>query len=442
MCRPGSFFESSDRHGVGCNYRAQECIGGAGHGGVSGGQLGDASLHRATNSPERTSSSMSCGDSGCRRLGSGLRIGQQPDVRIPRPSPDICRTSGIGPRKVATGMVADRTTGAQPSCALQLQKETRLEAIQQVGEPSLGECQLSLSERSGFLCQSSQSQHSHEDSGYRGQGRVGGRRSKAQAEKAGPQRRQGQRRRRVRERSGMSSPCGMDEQLDEYSDGCSAFELRSDCVGKSVQSASHLSTDTPSGSHDLKFAALNNSLPDLDSPDIHLSPVELMSAVCTSFLKSQTALGQFTRSCLEYSGACTMQSGIPSSSIWPAPPPRWCWSACKQPGIRRRKRRRFLEVRHRLLQLLVCTLNWEALGNPKHAPAECKSGRPISVQQHLGLERLEIKLNHFLKCPPFVADDLGRAKEKFSVVISLVKEFPQCNLGVAGPDCFVSINSQ
>lgn len=228
----------------------------------------------------------------------------------------------------------------------------------------------------------------------------------------------------------MSDLWAAEGQFEECGDDFSAFDLRSDCVGEAVQSASYPVTDNSHDPHVFEPALLDPILPDLDQHGIHLSPVELMSAVCTSFLTSRTALGQFTRSCLECSGACTMQSGIPSSSIWPVPPPRWRWSACKRPGIRRRTRRKFLEVRHRLLQLLVCTLNWEALGCPKHAPAECKLGAPISVQQHLVLERLEIKLNHFLKCPPFAADDLGRAKEKFGVVISLVKELPQCSLGL------------
>ena len=172
-----------------------------------------------------------------------------------------------------------------------------------------------------------------------------------------------------------------------------------------------------------------DTYPDLSSSASVLDPVKLMSAICHSFLSSKTALGQFTRDCLKPVSACTVQ-GESHSSIWPVPPPRWRWSACKHLGVRRRKRKRFLETRARLLQLLVSSLNWETLGHPCRAPARACIGFSIGAQQHLVLERLETKLTHFLRAAQFFPDDLGRANDKFQGVIKRMQELPRCKLGL------------
>ena len=119
----------------------KECIGGAGYGAISGGQLSDETLHRASDSFERTSSPLSCGYSGSRRLGSGIRSGQQSDAWISGSLADVCGTSCIRPREAPVGVAPNRPSRTQSSCPLQLQEETRLEAIQQIGQSSLGECQ-------------------------------------------------------------------------------------------------------------------------------------------------------------------------------------------------------------------------------------------------------------------------------------------------------------
>ena len=71
-------------------------------------------------------------------------------------------------------------------------------------------------------------------------------------------------------------------------------------------------------------------------------------------------------------------------------------------------------------------MNFEALGFVTEPPAHARVGACISVQQHQIIERLEGLVDHFLT-PQFEGRDLGRAQEKFSNLISLVKELPKCD---------------
>jgi len=175
---------------------------------------------------------------------------------------------------------------------------------------------------------------------------------------------------------------------------------------------------------------LSNEYPELDNPAAHLSQIELMNATCLSFFKSKTALGQFARESLKPVSACIVQGEDQSSLMWPVPPPRWRWSACKRLGFRRRKRKRFFQARAMLLQSLVIGLNWETLGHSLKPPAKARVGFPINQHQHSILERLETKLTHFLRIGEFVPDDLGRASDKFQGVIKNMKELPRCTLGL------------
>ena len=121
-----------------------------------------------------------------------------------------------------------------------------------------------------------------------------------------------------------------------------------------------------------------------------------------------------------------MHEEHPASQLWPVPPPRWRWSGSCNLGVRRRKRRLWHLARHRLLQLVVVSLNWETLGHPKKAPKQAIAGYPLSVQQHLILERLQDQLTHFMSIGEFAPDGLGRAAVKFQDLIQLTKELPQC----------------
>ena len=152
LCSSRCIPESSGRHGVGSNYSEKECIGGARHGTITRRQFSDAALHRASNSFERASSPLSCGDFSCRRLGSGIRSGQQSNARVSWSSSDVRGAGGIGPREAPIGVASHGAPRAQSSCAFQLQEETRPETIQQISQSSLGKCQFGIPQRSGFLC--------------------------------------------------------------------------------------------------------------------------------------------------------------------------------------------------------------------------------------------------------------------------------------------------
>ena len=97
-------------------------------------------------------------------------------------------------------------------------------------------------------------------------------------------------------------------------------------------------------------------------------------------------------------------------------------------GCRSRRRRRRLQVRARLLQLVVCALNWESLGHPKRAPPGARIGDPTSAAQQKILDRLEFQLDHLFRVPSFTADDLGRAADKLGSLAQVIKELPQDNL--------------
>lgn len=181
-----------------------------------------------------------------------------------------------------------------------------------------------------------------------------------------------------------------------------------------------------------------DKLPDL-SQDKFFNPPELIMQICNNLLKSHTGLGSFAISSFEPSPSCAVHERHSVSQLWPVPPPRWRWSGSANLGSRRRKRRTWYLARHRLLQLVVVSLNWETLGHPVKAPQQAVAGFPISVQQHEILERLEDQLTHFMSVGEFAPEDLGRAAVKFRDLIQLCKELPQCTFGGEDLESIVSV---
>ena len=167
----------------------------------------------------------------------------------------------------------------------------------------------------------------------------------------------------------------------------------------------------------------DHKLPDL-SIERAFDPVQLGAMFCNSFLKCRTGLSQFVKLSLCDSIACNVQGSPQRPPLWPVPPPRWRWSASSGLGVKRRKQLRYHRTRHRLLQLIICSLNWEVLGHPLVPPRHAMIGASISPQQHDIICRLESFVDHLLHGEPFLPSDLGRASEKFQDVIQAVKEFP------------------
>ncbi len=179
--------------------------------------------------------------------------------------------------------------------------------------------------------------------------------------------------------------------------------------------------------------AHDNGLPDL-SVEVPLDPIQLGAVFCNSFLKCGTGLSQFIKLSLHDSIACNVQGSLKRPPIWPVPPPRWRWSASSGLGVKRRKQLRYHRTRHRLLQLIICSLNWEVLGHPVIPPRHAMIGANISPQQHDVITRLEKLVDHLLHGEPFLPSDLGRASEKFHDIIQEVGRFSQTYEDVSDED--------
>lgn len=168
----------------------------------------------------------------------------------------------------------------------------------------------------------------------------------------------------------------------------------------------------------------NGKLPDIRSPDIKHRPIKLAAQFCSQFWQCRTAVTLFARASLAGKDACNVD-GDSRSSLWPVPLPRhWRWTAYEHPGPRRRMRRRFLRVRHQMVQIILCCLNFEACGFNPAPPPRAQLGAPISEAQHQIIERIEGLVSHFLG-PHFEGRELGRAQEKFSDLIAFVEELPK-----------------
>lgn len=126
----------------------------------------------------------------------------------------------------------------------------------------------------------------------------------------------------------------------------------------------------------------NGKLPDIRSPDIKHRPIKLAAQFCSQFWQCRTAVTLFARASLAGKDACNVD-GDSRSSLWPVPLPRhWRWTAYEHPGPRRRMRRRFLRVRHQMVQIILCCLNFEACGFNPAPPPRAQLGAPISEAQH------------------------------------------------------------
>lgn len=183
-------------------------------------------------------------------------------------------------------------------------------------------------------------------------------------------------------------------------------------------------------------------LPDLSKldKDSLIDPLRLINACCNVVLSSHTGLTSFIRSALRPASTCNVQLDASCSSLWPVPPPRFCWTASPRLGPKRRRRRRFIEVKHGLVQLVVSVLNWAELGYPVVAPSRASVGAVISSSQHAVIARIESLVVHFLHVGHFTRDDLGRSFEKFQDLIKCCEELPfvSSDIGFEDLDSFLS----
>ena len=201
-----------------------------------------------------------------------------------------------------------------------------------------------------------------------------------------------------------------------------------------------LDSDAPSRS--VAFLEAPSVLPDLGrlNKDSFIDPLRLINSLCNVVLSSHTGLTSFIRSALGPVVTCKVQLDASSSSLWPVPPPRFCWTASARLGPKRRRRKRFYEMKHRLVQLIISALNWAELGHPSVAPERASVGAVISPSQHAVIERVESLVTHFLHVGHFTRDDLGRSFEKFQDLIRCCEELPfvSSDLGFEDLDSFLS----
>ena len=196
--------------------------------------------------------------------------------------------------------------------------------------------------------------------------------------------------------------------------GLGSFEGRG-VLGRGYRPAS-------GGSHEFP----ERPLPDLDpSSTKPLCPAELVQYTLRALRSGCCGLSWFIKLSLR-DPACTAQITPAGDSLWPIPPPRWRWfgqgRSCKS-----RRRRRYFQTRAHLLQVVVCSLNWQTLGFPLVPPRGCTLGCPINPAQHRVLEHLEGLLDHFLSAPSFSPEALGRCGPKFSAFASVAQELPSNN---------------
>eukprot|EP00438_Fugacium_kawagutii_P008019 Skav209170 [mRNA] locus=scaffold1137:401715:406094:- [translate_table: standard] len=142
---------------------------------------------------------------------------------------------------------------------------------------------------------------------------------------------------------------------------------------------------------------------------------------------ARTGLTNFCTLALQPS-ASTMQPKPRASALWPVPPPRWRWTACRKLGPSRRARKRRQKLVHRTVQLIVSALNWETLGHVSVPPPEACVGFPISPDQHLILEHIEDMVLHHLDMGDFAPEELGRFTGKYQALIRDVMELPHCKM--------------
>ena len=174
------------------------------------------------------------------------------------------------------------------------------------------------------------------------------------------------------------------------------------------------------------------SLPDFDpTSDTLLEPCKLVSQTLGFFFSSFSGLSCFVRASLR--DPVRPMQVAPQSDLWPIPPPQWRWHG-RARNQRAKRKRLFHSTRARLLQVIICSLNWKTLGYPKSCPPSAKLGAPISLQQHKVIDHLEGLVTRYLRCPSFLPEALGRCGPKFASFCSIVRELPKLDPGFADVD--------
>ncbi len=167
-----------------------------------------------------------------------------------------------------------------------------------------------------------------------------------------------------------------------------------------------------------------NDIPTFDAQsDTAMSFLKILHASLKVNMHSHVGLRDFILKSLERDPRA-VQSHCKMRDIWPCPPPAWKWTGCNKPSPRRRRLRRFWQLRNSVVQQIICTLNWEALGHIKVPPPAARVGAPLSIDQLSMVERIEGMVTYFMRAGDFSASSLGRSADKLSRILHACEELP------------------
>lgn len=165
---------------------------------------------------------------------------------------------------------------------------------------------------------------------------------------------------------------------------------------------------------------------DFDSPSSSFDVSAIIVMTLRTLERVPCAFNTFKAAALEPAWKSrTVDNCASRGSIWPVPPPLWRWTGNASPGPRQRLRRRRLFSQHKLLQNIVCMLNWISLGYPNKPTHRAQAGEPVTDDQSRVLETLHEHVAHFCSQQTFSSDDLGRFGEKFKALNCSSQELPQ-----------------
>ena len=154
-----------------------------------------------------------------------------------------------------------------------------------------------------------------------------------------------------------------------------------------------------------------------------VSFLNLMHAVLQEQEAAHLGLSKFLQLSLQPFARAVHEAPSRSHDLWPCPMPMWSWTGPTRLSPRRRKRRKFFEIRAQVMQRLVAVLNWETLGHPIRPPARACACQPFTDDQWAMICRLERLVDHFLRADDVSATSLGRCGEKFAH--RATKELPE-----------------
>ena len=344
------------------------------------------------------------------------------------------RTSGDGCWQDTDGLAFDWLAGAQLGFGKSKSEEAGHPAFCKVMPAIVDSCQRGLLERPGLLGEQNEEFRSQIGEGStvncrQRETRQEGQETMAKSKGQGRSRRR--RRHLVLSQSMNHGLSGTMSSTSGTADRC--FTSRVETDDSFAKDVSFF--DACGSSHNLKGRSFCDSVdspnncdrPPLnfcaDSPDT-FSFLDILDRCMQTNMKVHVGLRDFILLSCE-PATRTAQSGAQCSrDLMPCPPPLWRWTGSQRPSPKQRRKKRFLKLIHRIVQQVICTLNWEALGHVVKPPPAACAGFCISPDQHLMIERIESMILRFATAGSFEASTLGRSADKLERLFVACQELP------------------